>query len=238
VVRDRREERLHRERTDSLRTRIPAVYLGRGTTLAAAEVSPSGRYVLLTTNAPASGERVAIVPNFVTESGYTEDINTRTKVGDAQPSGRVGILEVGTGRVAWVEAEKARRPAITAVGWAPRSDRALLMSVPDNFKDRWIYVATPDGRTTLIEHLHDDAWVGGPAFNQAGWIGDDRVWFVSEKSGYAHLYAAPANGGAPVALTQGQWEVTGAASSSPPARRTPGSATCTWSPRTAGRVRG
>jgi dipeptidyl aminopeptidase/acylaminoacyl peptidase len=208
AVRDRREERLHRERQDSLRTRIPAVYLGKDATLAAAEVSPSGRYVLLTTGAPATAQRATLVPNYITESGYTENLNARNKVGDAQPSGRVGILEVGTGRVAWVEAEKERRPSIIAVGWAPRADRALLLAVPDNFKDRWIYVAAPDGRTTLVEHLHDEAWVGGPAFTQAGWIGDDRVWFVSEKSGYAHLYAAPASGGAPVALTQGQWEVT------------------------------
>ncbi|HLL83634.1 MAG TPA: prolyl oligopeptidase family serine peptidase, partial [Longimicrobium sp.] len=119
----------------------------------------------------------------------------------------VGILELATGRVAWVEAEKERKPSITALGWAPRSDRALLLSVPDNFKDRWIYVATPDGRTTLIEHLRNEGWVGGPAFFSAGWAGDDRVWFISEKTGYSHLYTAPATGGAITPLTQGSWEV-------------------------------
>lgn len=208
AVRDRREERLHRARMDSLRASVPAVYLGKDATLLGAEVSPSGRYVLLTTGARAEGQRSTIVPNYVTESGFTEDINARAKVGDAQAPGRVGILETATGRIAWVEAEKERRPSITVLGWAPRTDRALLLSVPENYKDRWLYVVGPDARTTLIEHLHDEAWVGGPAFAQAGWAGDERVWFISEKTGYSHLYTAPAAGGAPTALTQGSWEVT------------------------------
>ena len=208
VIRDRREERLHRERLDSLRARVPAVYLGKDVTLQGAEVSPSGRYVLLTTGMRAEGQRATIVPNYVTESGFTEDIPARGKVGDAQASGRVGILELATGRISWVEAEKARRPSVTVLGWAPRTDRALLLAVPEKFKDRWIYVATPDARTTLIEHLHDDAWVGGPAFSQGGWTDDGRVWFISEKTGYSHLYTAPATGGAVTALTSGNWEVT------------------------------
>jgi dipeptidyl aminopeptidase/acylaminoacyl peptidase len=208
AVRDRREERLHRARLDSLRASVPPVYLGKDVTLQGAEVSPSGRYVLLTTNARVDGQKTTIVPNYITESGFTEDIPSRTKVGDVQAGGRVGILELATGKVAWVEAEKERRPSIAAVGWAPRADRALLIAVPDNFKDRWIYVATPDARTTLIEHLHNDAWVGGPAFFSAGWTGDDRVWFISEKTGYSHLYTAPVTGGAITALTQGNWEVT------------------------------
>ncbi len=208
VVSDRREERLHRARLDSLRARVPAVYLGRDATLQSAEVSPSGRYLLITTGARAEGQRTTIVPNYVTESGFTEDISARTKVGDAQAAGRVGMLELATGRISWVEAEKERRPSVTALGWAPRTDRALLLSVPDDFKDRWIYVAGPDGRTTLIEHLHDDAWVGGPAFSQAGWVDDGRVWFISEKTGYSHLYTAPAAGGTATPLTQGSWEVT------------------------------
>jgi dipeptidyl aminopeptidase/acylaminoacyl peptidase len=208
VVRDRREERLHRARMDSLRTRIPAVYLGKDATLVNAQVSPSGRYVLFTLVVRAEGQRSTIVPNFVTESGFTEDISARPKVGEAQAPGRAGILDVATGRVAWVEAQKDRRPLVTSLGWAPRSDRALLHVIPDDYKDRWIYVVGPDARATLIDHLHNDAWVAGPAFSQGGWTDDVRVWFISEKTGYSHLYTAPAAGGTVTPLTQGSWEVT------------------------------
>ncbi|HYW07376.1 MAG TPA: prolyl oligopeptidase family serine peptidase, partial [Longimicrobium sp.] len=120
----------------------------------------------------------------------------------------VGMLELATGRITWIEGDKGRTPTFGVLGWAPRADRALLLAVSSDYEDRWMYVAGPDGRTVLVEQLHDEAWVGGPAFFSGGWIDDDRVWFISEKTGYSHLYAAPAAGGAPVALTSGNWEVT------------------------------
>jgi dipeptidyl aminopeptidase/acylaminoacyl peptidase len=208
VVRDRREERLHRARMDSLRARVPAVYLGKDAILINAQVSPSGRYALLTLAARAEGQRSTIVPNYITESGFTEDITARAKAGDVQAPGRAGILDLATGRVAWVEAQKDRRPLVTSLGWAPRSDRALLHLTADDYKDRWIYVVGADARATLIDHLRNDAWVAGPAFSQGGWTDEGRVWFISEKTGYSHLYTAPAAGGTVTPLTQGSWEVT------------------------------
>src|SRR5207244_321721 len=42
-----------------------------------------------------------------------------------------------------------------------------------------------------------------------GWLKNDReAFFVSERSGYAHLYAAPFEGGEPRVLTSGKWEVS------------------------------
>ncbi|HYW06458.1 MAG TPA: hypothetical protein VE913_05855, partial [Longimicrobium sp.] len=196
VIRDRVAEREHRARADSLRTRVRPAYLGKDATLGSAEVSPSGRYLLFSVGGRADGPRATIVPNYITESGFTEDIPSRTKVGDAQAGGRVGMLELATGRITWIEGDKGRTPTFGVLGWAPRADRALLLAVSSDYEDRWMYVAGPDGRTVLVEQLHDEAWVGGPAFFSGGWIGDDRVWFISEKTGYSHLYAAPAAGGA------------------------------------------
>jgi dipeptidyl aminopeptidase/acylaminoacyl peptidase len=83
----------------------------------------------------------------------------------------------------------------------------LLLAQPSNFKDRWIYVATPDGKTVTVDHLYDDAWVGGPGINSAGWLPDERIWFVSERTGWAHLYTTSAAGGDARPVTQGSWEV-------------------------------
>src|SRR5690606_23688434 len=65
------------------------------------------------------------------------------------------------------------------------------------------------GEVTLLDHLHDDAWVAGPCFSScAGFVpGTDRIYFVSEESGYAHLYAVNADGSDRRALTEGSWEV-------------------------------
>ncbi|HET6229689.1 MAG TPA: DPP IV N-terminal domain-containing protein, partial [Longimicrobiaceae bacterium] len=209
VVRDRRAEREHREMLDSLRTALRPIYLGKNASVASAQVSPSGRYLLLDVNESVEGEKATIVPAWVTESGYTEPLNGRGKVGDVQDGERVAVVELATSRVSWVQPEaKDRKMTLTALEWAPDADRALVMGESADFKDRWLYVVGPDGKATTVDRLHDAAWVGGPAYGSAGWLSDERVWFVSERSGYAHLYAAPAAGGEAQALTQGAWEVT------------------------------
>jgi dipeptidyl aminopeptidase/acylaminoacyl peptidase len=209
VVRDRRADREHAQAVDSLRREVRPAWLGKNASVSGALVSPSGRYVLLTVGQKAEGtERQVIVPSFVTESGYTETVNARGKVGESQPFDRAAVLDLATGALRWIEPEaKERRLTMTAVGWAPRSDRALLIGIPADYKDRWIYVAGPDGRTTTVDHLRDTTWVGGPGLFSAGWLPDERVWFVSERTGWAHLYTASANGGDATPVTSGNWEV-------------------------------
>ena len=75
-------------------------------------------------------------------------------------------------------------------------------------KDRWI--ATVDLAAAKLEsqhRLHDDAWINW-YFNEFGWLPDNRtLWYVSEESGYAHLYVKTA-GRRARALTSGDWEAT------------------------------
>jgi dipeptidyl aminopeptidase/acylaminoacyl peptidase len=41
----------------------------------------------------------------------------------------------------------------------------------------------------------------------AGWLPDERVWFVSERTGWAHLYTVAPTGGEATPVTSGRWEV-------------------------------
>jgi len=79
-------------------------------------------------------------------------------------------------------------------------------------KDRWILgldVAT--GKTRVLDHEHDDAWVDGPSSFLLGWMkGDREIYFGSERTGFAQLYSVSFDGGEPKALTSGKWEVIGA----------------------------
>jgi dipeptidyl aminopeptidase/acylaminoacyl peptidase len=221
VVRDRAAERERRELVDSLRATVRPAYLGRNTNVSSFDVSPSGRYLLLTVSERAEGTQETVVPFWVTESGYTEPRNMRTKVGDAEGLTRAAILDLETSRLTWVQpdsAQAARKVAMSAAGWAPSQDRALLIGIPYDFKDRWIYTVGPDARPVLVDALRDTAWVGGPGLQTAGWVSDDRVFFVSERTGWAHLYTAPATGGEATAVTQGEWEVRDVTQS--PDRRT------------------
>jgi dipeptidyl aminopeptidase/acylaminoacyl peptidase len=87
-------------------------------------------------------------------------------------------------------------------------------------KDRWYVTVDPaTGKATVLDGQHDDAWIregavsGGGIGNNTAWLPDNkRFLFLSEKTGYLHLYSmdvstpsTPAK-----ALTSGKWEVTSA----------------------------
>src|SRR5439155_23217898 len=60
-------------------------------------LTPDRKYVIATINEVGSGAKNTIVPAYVTESAYTEDIPGRTKVGDVQGKSRLTIIDVETG---------------------------------------------------------------------------------------------------------------------------------------------
>ena len=93
--------------------------------------------------------------------------------------------------------------------WSEDGTRAVIAGRSADNKDRWIFALDPaTGKTRELVHDHDDAWIGGPAVNTLGWMKNDReIYFQSERTGYAHLYAAAFDGGEARALTSGNWEV-------------------------------
>ena len=176
----------------------------------------SGDYVLVRANTPARDPTRTIVPDWVTENGYTRDLTVRTKVGDTQGKVRVGVLETATGTMRWIEAApesdstESPSPRVFNAGWNDEGTIAFVFAVSFDNKDRWIWaVDAATGEKILLDHLRDEAWVAGPCF--AGCVGflpdTDRLYFVSEESGYAHLYAIDADGSDRRTLTSGEWEV-------------------------------
>ena len=83
---------------------------------------------------------------------------------------------------------------------------AVMLEAWDN-KDRWIATVNFNDKTLVSQHrLHDDAWVNY-TFNEMGWLSNaEAIYYLSEESGYAHLYVKPLNGKAK-ALTSGNFEV-------------------------------
>ena len=173
-------------------------------------MSPSGRGLIMATTIPGPGATTnTIVPNWVTASGYTEDINGRTKVGDVLAS---------TGKLLWMSIPSGQttplsltggRPAFTSMqGWNDAGTAAVLVSRSNDFKRRWIHTVSDSGKVALIEELVDTAWVGGPCNGCTGFYdGGRRVWYVSEANGYAHLYSSRVDGTDRRQLTDGKWEV-------------------------------
>ena len=173
-----------------------------------------GDYVLIRTTKPAQDAQRTIVPDWVTESGYTEDLTVRTKVGDNQNQSRAGIIVTATGEVTWLDVkpddyEGEGEIRVSNAGWNDAGTKVFVFAVSFDNKDRWLWsVEAATGERTILDHLHDEAWVAGPCFSCVGWIPEeDRVYFVSEATGYAHLYAVNADGSDRETLTSGDWEV-------------------------------
>ena len=97
AVRERAEQREEQEKKRKEReTRKPfAVPTGQNVTNL--NLSPDGKYVIATISEPGAGSKNTIVPNYVTESAYTEDIPGRGKVGDTQNRTRLVVINVETG---------------------------------------------------------------------------------------------------------------------------------------------
>ncbi len=191
------------------------VHLRRNERVQALLPTRSGSHILVRTAAPAQGAERTIVPDWVTEDGYTRDLTVRTKVGDAQGASRVGVLAQASGDISWVDLapegyESEHPPRVFNAGWNDSGTTAFVFAVSFDDKDRWIWsIDAASGDRTLLDHLHDDAWVAGPCFAQCvGFFpNSDRLYYVSEASGFAHLYAVDADGGSKQTLTSGEWEV-------------------------------
>lgn len=103
AVRERAEQRERQEARRKEREQRKPLSLPSGQTVFNLALSPDGTYVVATLNEPARDAKNTIVPNYVTETGYTEEIPGRTKVGDAQGRSRQVVINVETGEVKNVE---------------------------------------------------------------------------------------------------------------------------------------
>ena len=96
----------------------------------------------------------------------------------------------------------------SAMRWNKAGDQVAVMIKALDNKDRWIATVDLTKNTLISQHrLHDQAWVNY-AFNDFGWFNNtDSLYYLSEESGYSHLYMKPLKGKAKK-LTSGTFEVS------------------------------
>src|SRR5262249_23057724 len=149
---------------------------------------------------------IAKVLNYVTVSGYSEELETRPKAGDVPERGRFGYMSLPGGEIRWLMLDPKKTTSVRAqvVEWNEEGSAALVSLVTEDRKTRYLYRVDADGNSKLIDALHDDAWVDGPCFECGGWYDSGhRIWFVSEADGYAHICTTDARGGDRKQLTKG-----------------------------------
>lgn len=164
------------------------------------KISPDGRFVVYRLTKPAADVKDAIVPNYVTASGFTEDIPNRSKVGrpsstsetyifDRQRDSvyKINIKEIPgikdlpdyvkdyPNELAELKKQNADRQ-VTVEGpfWSENSAYAVVIVSAQDNKDRWIMrLDATTGRLAPLDRQRDEAWIGGPGIENsaAGNIG-------------------------------------------------------------------
>ena len=206
-----------------------------GKSLMWANLSPDGNfvtYLLMKRNKSKSTE----VPHFVTESGYTENQNTRPKVGTKPAKFELYIYDIKKRKTHKIDLTQLkgydyvpeytkdypdksysnpdRISYISQPVWSFDGKNAVINITSNDYKDRWI--ALLDFKNYQVQTLnqqHDTAWIGGPGVGwfsraQIGWMPDNKkIWYKSEKSGYAHLYTLDIEKKKEKQLTKGKYEV-------------------------------
>ena len=96
--------------------------------------------------------------------------------------------------------------------WSDDGQRCVMEIRTNDFKDRWLATLTLEtGRLTVVDHQHDEAWIGGPGIgwqSSLGWLADHKtLWYQSEQTGYSHIYTINVETGERTQRTSGNWEV-------------------------------
>ncbi len=155
-------------------------------------ISPNGRFVTYRLGKMAVGNKGTIIPNYITESGFTTDITGRTNVGEIPNTSESYVFDTEKDTVILIKTDalpgikdqpdyvkdypvkdtsKAKKPttrgvSISSISWNEKGTAAFADIFSQDNKDRWIMLLdAATGKLSLIDRQRDEAWIGGPGIS-------------------------------------------------------------------------
>lgn len=211
IIKKRELDRKDREaKSKAAEVKIPKeFYLDERSFLTALRMSPDEKFIAFRIMKRAEGNKTTIVPNFVTESGYTEDIMGRTKVGNALPVFESYVYDIQKDTIYPISTKEIpgikdlpdyvkdypkqleertkknedRKVSVNGPFWNPDGSQAVVtVSALDN-KDRWIMkLDQASGGLSLLDRQRDEAWIGGPGIG--GSFGGGNMGWIDNNTFY------------------------------------------------------
>src|SRR5690242_5202871 len=128
------------------------------------------------------------------------------KSGTANSEVKIGVVELATGRTAWIDLGADRDIYVAAMDFTGAPDEIWLTRL--NRHQNRLDLLLADARTgaaRVIMTDSDSAWVDA---NQPRWIGGGKQFlFVSEREGYDQVYLFDRDGSLVRRVTPGGWDV-------------------------------
>ena len=210
VKKEEKDKKLDEDDRKLLEAKRPKeVYLDERSLINTIRISPDETFITWRISKQPEGLKSTIVPNYVTESGYTEDIPTRSKVGNPLTTyqnfiydqQRDSVYSMQTGTLPGIKdlpdyvkdypkqleerskKNENREVAITGPFWNKDGSRAVVVIVSLDNKDRWIMsLDQVSGKLSLLDRQRDEAWIGGPGIGGA--FGPGNVGFTDANTFY------------------------------------------------------
>ena len=130
------------------------------------------------------------------------------KAGDLNPIVRLGVIPAVGGETVWVDLDlyTPTDMLVVSVSWSPDGEDVVFQV--QNREQTWLDLNTAEagtGATTRLFQETTPAWVnvnGDPT-----WLEDGTFLWLSERSGWKHLYHYEADGTLIAQVTDGKWEL-------------------------------
>ena len=165
-------------------------------------ISPDGKYISYRLFKTISAAKNTVAADYVTETGFTNVLNGRSKVGGSSRKFDTylynretdSVILINTAQIPgikdlpdytrdypklleeWTKRNADRTVAITRVTWSPTGKNLVVDIRSADCKDRWLMqLNAATGALTLLDRQRDEAWIGGPGIG-GSYGGGNEGW--------------------------------------------------------------
>ncbi|MEE2636014.1 MAG: DPP IV N-terminal domain-containing protein, partial [Acidobacteriota bacterium] len=130
------------------------------------------------------------------------------KAGDLNPLVKLGVVPAIGGDTIWIDLEQYTPTdmLVVSVGWSPSGDNVVFQV--QNREQTWLDLNMADFQTGTVSRLLQEttaAWVD--VHGEPYWLQDETFLWLSERTGWKHLYHYDARGALLGQVTDGEWEL-------------------------------
>ncbi len=141
-------------------------------------------------------------------SPQDQEIVRYPRAGEPNPTVRLGLIDAGGGSIRWIDTSRydSLEHLIVQVSWTPNGDR-IAYQVQDR-EQTWLdlnFVEACSGQTETVFRETARTWVS--ALGSPRWLTDGGFLWLSERTGWKHIYCYSRDHSTVSAITSGPWEV-------------------------------
>jgi len=170
--------------------------------LGSTTISPDLNYIVYRLS-KRTEHKSTLVPDFVTQSGHTKELTSRSKVGGTRITSESWIYDIDkdtsyqiltneiegirdkpiylkdyyeNDTIPYSKQYEEARPVDIGTPIFSDDSKAVVNITSQDHKDRWIMsIDLANGKLKLIDRQHDDAWIGGP---EVGWFSRGKIEWI------------------------------------------------------------